>query len=188
MFVCRWYLMTFDAFMDWLETWKHMGIYDEEDKRFHIWVTLELTTEADALLVDSQTLDGSHCAKPLTIIMLKWGPQCSHCVAEKNKTAMTDHSFTWGEGLKRVVFSRDGISTLIQSLNMRSVLWPNHKTGHQHISQHARAVFVSASQAMSDPKGTEARDTQQLVCWGKVGQKHKRDQMSPHDTGSTESC
>lgn len=62
------------------------------------------------------------------------------CHGSKNP-AMTNHSFRWGEGLKRVVFSRDGISTLIQSLNMRSVLWPNHKTGHRDVSQNARPVF-----------------------------------------------
>lgn len=75
-----------------------------------------------------QTLD----AGPPTVIVLKMGPRSSHCVTGRDES----------KGLKRVVLSRDGISTLIQSLNMRSVLWPNHKTGHRHVSRHAPSVFV----------------------------------------------
>lgn len=115
--------------------------------------SLRQTNRSDASLPDWKAPDGT--------------PQCrATCplhVKARPGAAGADQSFTRGDGLKRVVSSKAGISSLISSLNIRSALRPNHKAGHQHVSQHARPACRSASQARSDPKGTgEAGDTQQL--------------------------
>lgn len=102
-FVCRCDLMTFDAFMaDVTKVWKPPK-KQHDFMKFFRFKTPPLRRPG---------LISTWWHPLCSLIMLK-GPSVPSMSQREKTTAVTDHSFTQGEGLKRVVFSREGISTLI---------------------------------------------------------------------------
>ena len=103
-FVCKWHLMTFDAFMMWKivnSWWKTSFFFPLSPSRLSDFSLLRANSRTRCFITRL-------CRVPHHVKV--GGPQCSQFATWP---APTDHSPTQGDGLMRAVFSRDGTSTLI---------------------------------------------------------------------------